>query len=209
MTELRRNDGVGQGSIGCAGGLSFPRLCRILSAMHPVLFRFTVAALVGVLGLAPAAGQSTPGGGVSTQVYRCGNEYLNDAALAQSSGCKPLTGGYVTVVPGTRVHRPEVRAPSRAAAPASGAAATPGATAQWPSRDNDARAILQDELKTAMDRLAEQQRLYNNGEPDKLGPETRNHQLYLDRINELRQGIHRYTSDIAGLQRELARLPAQ
>jgi len=189
--------------------LSFAGVCRILSGMHPVLFRFIAAAVLGALGLAPAVAQSAPGGGVATQIYRCGNEYLNDAALAQSRGCQLVEGGYITVVPGTRVHRSEARAPSRAAAPASGAAATPGATAQWPGRDNDARAILQDELKTAQERLAEQQRLYNNGEPEKLGPETRNHQLYLDRINELRQGINRYTSDIAGLQREIARLPAQ
>jgi hypothetical protein len=161
--------------------------------MHSVLFKLTAAAVLCVLGLAPAAGQ----------IYRCGNEYLNDAALAQSRGCQLVEGGYITVVPGTRVHRPEARAPSRSAASA------PGATAQWSGRDNDARAILQDELKTAQERLAEQQRLYNNGEPEKLGPETRNHQLYLDRINELRQGINRYTSDIAGLQREIARLPAQ
>jgi hypothetical protein len=167
--------------------------------MHSVLFKLTAAAVLGVLGLAPAAGQ----------IYRCGNEYLNDAALAQSRGCQRVEGGYITVVPGTRVHRQEARAPSRSAAPAQGAAATPGATAQWSGRDNDARAILQDELKTAQERLAEQQRLYNNGEPEKLGPETRNYQLYLDRINELRQGINRYTSDIAGLQREIARLPAQ
>ena len=177
--------------------------------MHSVLFRFTAAAVLGVLGVTPAAGQSSPGGAVATQVYRCGNEYLNDAALAQSRGCQLVEGGYITVVPGTRVHRQEARAPSRSAAPATGAAATPGATAQWPSRDNDARAILLGELKTAQERLAEQQRLYNNGEPEKLGPETRNHQLYLDRLNELRQGINRYTSDIAGLQREIARLPAQ
>jgi len=184
-------------------------LCRILSGMHYVLFRLTAAAAFGVLSLTPAAAQSPLGGGLSTQVYRCGNEYLNDAALAQSRGCQLVEGGYITVVPGTRVHRPEARALPRAAAPASGAAATPGATAQWPGRDNDARAILQDELKTAQERLAEQQRLYNNGEPEKLGPETRNHQLYLDRINELRQGINRYTSDVAGLQREIARLPVQ
>jgi hypothetical protein len=167
-----------------------PVLCRILSAMHCVFFRFTALAVLGVLGLAPA----------TAQVYRCGNEYLNDAALALSRGCKPLEGGYVTVVPGTRVHRQDARA---------SAPATPGATAKWSSRDNDARAILQAELKTAQDRLAEQQRLYNNGEPEKLGPETRNHQLYLDRLDELRAGINRYTSDIAGLQREIARLPAQ
>ena len=174
--------------------------------MHSVFFRLTAAAVFGVLSLAPAAAQSPLGGGLSTQVYRCGNEYLNDAALAQSRGCQLVEGGYITVVPGTRVHRQETRAPAQAA---QGATATPGVAAQWPSRDNDARAILLDELKTAQERLAEQQRLYNNGEPDKLGPETRNHQLYLDRINELRQGINRDTSDVAGLQREIARLPAQ
>ena len=172
--------------------------------MHSVFFRFTAAAVLGVLGLAPAAAQNALG--VSTQVYRCGNEYLNDAALAQSRGCQLVEGGYITVVPGTRVYRPEARTPAQAAP---GATATPGVTAQWPSRDNDARAILLGELKTAQERLAEQQRLYNNGEPEKLGPETRNHQLYLDRVNELRQGISRYTSDVAGLQREIARLPAQ
>ena len=172
--------------------------------MYSVLFRFTAAAVLGVLGLAQAAAQNALG--VSTQVYRCGNEYLNDAALAQSRGCQLVEGGYITVVPGTRVYRPEARTPAQAAP---GATATPGVTAQWPSRDNDARAILLGELKTAQERLAEQQRLYNNGEPEKLGPETRNHQLYLDRVNELRQGINRYTSDVAGLQREIARLPAQ
>ena len=176
--------------------------------MHSVFFRFSAAAVLGLLGLAPAAGQGLAGSG-STQIYRCGNEYLNDAALAQSRGCQLVEGGYITVVPGTRVHRHETRAPAQTAQTAQTTKATPGATASWSSRDNDARAILQDELKTAQERLAEQQRLYNNGAPDKLGPETRNHQLYLDRINELRQGINRYTSDIAGLQREIARLPAQ
>jgi len=57
--------------------------------------------------------------------------------------------------------------------------------------------------------LAEQEKLYNKGEPDKLGPETRNHQLYLDRLTELRAGIQRYTNDVAGLEREISRLPAQ
>ena len=59
------------------------------------------------------------------------------------------------------------------------------------------------------ERLAEQEKLYNKGEPDKLGPETRNHQLYLDRLTELRAGIQRYSNDVAGLEREISRLPAQ
>jgi hypothetical protein len=41
-----------------------------------------------------------------------------------------------------------------------------------------------------------------------LGPEHRNHQKYLDRIADLKASIDRNQSDIAGIQREIARLPA-
>ena len=44
--------------------------------------------------------------------------------------------------------------------------------------------------------------------PDKLGPETRNHQKYLDRVAELKAAIARNESDIAGIKRELGRVPA-
>ena len=164
--------------------------------MHPVLFRFIAAAVLGVFGLAPAVAQSTPGGGVATQVYRCGNEYLNDQALALSRGCQPVVGGYISMVPGMPVQPASRNPPPALAQPVQSAV-------------NDARSILLAELKTARDRLAEQERLYNKGEPDKLGPETRNHQLYLDRLTELRAGIQRYTNDVAGLEREISRLPTQ
>ena len=49
---------------------------------------------------------------------------------------------------------------------------------------------------------------YNNGEPDKRGDEGRNYQKYLDRVAELKSGIARNDSDIAGIKRELERAPA-
>ena len=76
------------------------------------------------------------------------------------------------------------------------------------ARDADARAILEVELRKAEARQAELQKEYNNGEPDKLGPETRNHQKYLDRVAELKASILRNESDIAGIKRELGRVPA-
>ena len=51
-------------------------------------------------------------------------------------------------------------------------------------------------------------REYNNGEPDKRGDEARNHQKYLDRVTELKAGLARSDSDIAGIRRELGRVPA-
>lgn len=133
-------------------------------------------------------------------IYRCGNEYLNDPALAVARDCQVVEGGNVTVVPGARVNRGR-RNPAVNATPSTGAAVQR-------ARDPDARSILLAELKTAEVRLADQQKEYNNGEPEKLDTETSNRQRYLDRLNELKEGINRYTGDIAGLKREIARLPA-
>eukprot|EP01036_Dinobryon_divergens_P059565 gene59565-79474_t len=36
------------------------------------------------------------------RVWRCGNEYTNNATIAQQKGCKVLEGGNVTVVQGTK-----------------------------------------------------------------------------------------------------------
>ena len=167
-------------------------LCPILlsmSAARVYLIMFSLWGLWPTLAMAQA---TTP----EKLVYRCGNEYLNDQALALSRGCQPVVGGYISVVPGMPLQQA-----SRNANPA---LAAPGFSAV-----NDARSILLAELKTARERLAEQEKLYNKGEPDKLGPETRNHQLYLDRLTELRVGVQRYTNDVAGLEREISRLPAQ
>lgn len=147
-------------------------------------------------GALPAQAQS--------RVWRCGNTYTNDVNEAQNKGCKPLEGGNVTVVEGTRV-----QAPPRAGA---NTPATPSSqrvdNAQQRARDDDARQILQDELKRAQERHAALLKEYNNGEPEKLGPETRNYQKYLDRVSDLKASIARSEADIAGIQRELARLSA-
>ncbi|MBL0423185.1 hypothetical protein JI739_22810 [Ramlibacter sp. AW1] len=148
-----------------------------------------------------------------TRVYRCGNTYTNDAAEAQSKGCKPIEGNNFTVIEGTRVQTP----PTRVVAPASAAQPQQAAGSPAPNRvdsseqrarDADARLILETELKRAETRQAELLKEYNNGEPEKLGPETRNHQKYLDRVAELKAAITRNEADIAGIRRELSRLTA-
>ena len=74
------------------------------------------------------------------------------------------------------------------------------------ARDADARLILEAELKKAEARQAELQKEWNNGEPERRGDE-RNYQKYLDRQAELKAALARNENDIAGLRRELARLP--
>ncbi|MFS2033775.1 hypothetical protein ACEN8I_07070 [Polaromonas sp. CT11-55] len=139
------------------------------------------------------------------QVYRCAGvggstpEYINNAKEAQTRSCKLVSGGNVTVVASTPVSaKPAVRV----------AAATGSGSSEQRARDSDSRAILEAELKKAEAKLAEQQKEYNNGEPEKQGIEGRNYQRYLDRVAELKDSIARNQSDIAGLKREISRLPS-
>ena len=144
----------------------------------------------------------------ATRIFRCGNTYTNDAAQAQAQGCKPIEGGNVTVVEGTRVLNKDatVRVANVAPAPSS----QPGQkvdSSEQKARDADARLILEAELKKAEARQGELQKEWNKGEPEKMGPEHRNYQKYLDRVAELKASIARNESDIAGIRRELGRLP--
>lgn len=143
-------------------------------------------------------------------IYRCaGNVYTNDAAEARSKGCKTMEGGHITVVQGTRVSNPTAvvkvaTAPQSAAGPGQRVDA-----GEQRARDADARAILEAELKKAEVRQAELVKEFNNGEPEKMGPEHRNYQKYLDRVAELKANIARTENDIAGIKRELGRVTSK
>lgn len=141
------------------------------------------------------------------RIYRCGNEYTNTVP-EKARGCKLVDGGNVTVVQGTR---PAAAGPAAVRAPAATtSAASSGAqridSGDQKSRDSDARLILESELKKAEAHHVELLKEYNNGEPEKQGIESRNHQKYLDRVAEIKANLQRNESDIAGIRRELGRL---
>jgi hypothetical protein len=138
------------------------------------------------------------------RIYRCGNEYTNTLPENQAQNCKLISGGSVTVVPGRKQ-------------PSAGGGVKPVSTTTPPgtkvdageqrAKDSDARLILEAELKKAEARQLELQKEYNNGEPEKQGGEARNYQKYLDRVADLKAALARNESDIAGIRRELGRLP--
>lgn len=152
------------------------------------------------------------------KIYRCGNEYTNQPGNAQARNCRLVEGANLTVVEGLRPQQPA----AVAAAPASvGPSAAPRAAApvvgarteaeqvsgtEQRARDNDARMILTAELRKAEARWQEARAAYNNGQLDKQGDEFRNHQRYLDRVENLRTQVLRAEADVAGIKRELARL---
>jgi hypothetical protein len=162
--------------------------------------------LAGSLAALPALSQE--------RVWRCGNEYTNNATIAQQKGCKVLEGGNVTVVQGTRPSGASGAGSSSSASPAPSASRSPAGSPRVEgvdqrARDGEARTVLETELRKAEARQAELQREYNNGQPEKQGSEGRNYQKYLDRVAEMKAELARNESDIAGIRRELGRLPAR
>lgn len=143
------------------------------------------------------------------RVWRCGNEYTNNSTIAQQKGCKVMEGGNVTVVQGgggtTKSSGGSGSSGSSAARAPAGSPRVEGVDQR--ARDGEARSVLESELKKAEARQAELQKEYNNGEPEKQGSEGRNYQKYLDRVAEMKAELARNESDIAGIRREIGRLP--
>ena len=87
-------------------------------------------------------------------------------------------------------------------------------TSFWPAtachsagKGSQASQSSKSELKKEEDKLAQLQKDYNNGEPERRGDE-RNYQKYQDRVAEMKAAIARKESDIAAIKREITKLPA-
>ncbi len=171
--------------------------------------------LMGIAGLSTAWSQD--------RIYRCGNEYTNNPSQAKERGCKLVEGGNVTVVQGTlasgAASPPSAAAATSAASPTRPAASKAPAASSPPNaprvdlnaqraRDADARSILESELRKSEARLAELQSEYNQGAPQRNALDLRNTQHYMDRTAALKDKVARAESDVAGIRRELGRLPA-
>jgi hypothetical protein len=142
------------------------------------------------------------------EVYRCpGNPVLYTDTLsakeARDKGCRTLEGAPITVVQAIK---------PRPVAAASGAVSREERSEQrvdpkeQRARDSDARRILEAELRREEERLAQMQKEFNNGEPERQGDE-RNYQKYMDRVADMKASITRKEGDIAAIKRELAKLP--
>ena len=178
-------------------------------SLSPIRVGLGCAVLVWAVGLSPSVRAQTP-----AEIYRCGNAYTNQPV--PGADCARMGATPVTVIEGTRVHAHAAASTAPVpSAPATGTRATPtpeaaanakvDAQAQK-ERDQQARQILEAELAKAIAAQAEIARLWNNGEPIKQGDEFKNPAKYQERVAQLRMGLLRSESDIAGLRRELARL---
>ena len=147
----------------------------------------------------PVAATSEP-----QRIYRCGNAYTNQPDPA--ANCKPLAGGGVTVIEGTRVQSASVASPQVNASVGTSSGAAKVDSAEQRQRDTQAQAVLQAELQKAQQQHTALLREWNNGEPERRADEYRQPQKYQDRVAQLRSALQRTQADVAGLQRELQRL---
>ena len=138
------------------------------------------------------------------RIYRCGNAYTNTVTQEQAKNCKLVEGGNLTVVQGTR----PAKASSQASTASTASSGPRVNTVEQKSRDSDARLILQSELKSAEERQVDLLKEYNNGAPERRNDEAPNSQRYRDRVADLKAKLARNESDMAGIRRELERLPA-
>jgi len=176
-------------------------ICLALPRWLLTLGRSLCLCLLCVICDAEVAQAQTP------RVFRCGNVYTNQPMIGQN--CQPMTGGHVTVIEGTQVPVASVTpaSPASTDAASSNASALKVDTQAQRQRDAQATALLQMELQKAQARHAELLQLWRNGEPERQADELRQPQKYHERVAQLRAALQRSEADLAGLQRELARLP--
>lgn len=177
-----------------------------------------MAGLLGLRGMVITAGVLAATAVAAAQpqqvrnvVYKCpGNPVLYTDAIsdkeAKERGCRTIEGAPITVIQSGR---------ARSSAPVPPVTSTTARLEPYTrvdpneqrARDSDRRAILSAELRRDEQALADLQREYNNGEPERRGDE-RNYQKYLDRLAELKASIVRKESDVAAIRRELSKVPA-
>ena len=160
--------------------------------------RSFVCSLLGLV-----LGASVPGAARADVTYKCPNHVYSNtmsAKEAKDKGCTVLDNAPISVI---QAQKPRAGSGAGASSPGTGRVDP----ADQRARDTDARRILESELRREEDRLAQMKTEYNNGQPDRIGPENKNFQKYLDRVAEMKAAIARKEGDIAALKRELQKFP--
>jgi len=166
---------------------------------HPGFLLLAGFASVAICGSAQA----------QAAVYKCVDEQgrveFTDTARR---GCKALDPPGYAPPPPPRASAPipAVRPPGNGPVPTVTPASFPRVdSAQQRARDDDRRAILNDELRIEQKKLADLRRDFNGGEPERQGNE-RNYAKYQERVASMRAEIGRTERNIEALQREIGNI---
>ena len=152
---------------------------------------------------APAFAQSV--------VYRCvdkeGRVLYTDANAGNCKVVDSIVSGAISSPAPTRAPAVSMRQGAARPAPAASSPANfPRVdSATQRARDDDRRAILDEELRSEEKKLADLKRDFNNGEPERQGNE-RNYAKYQERVARMRDDIGRAEKNIEAIKREIANI---
>lgn len=138
-----------------------------------------------------------------SDVYLCvgengAKEYKNTGA---TKGCKKVELPGITTIPAPK--KPVQTASTKNPAASADFPKVDGGTQK--ARDNDRKQILQDEMRAEEQKLANLQKEFNNGEPERRGDE-RNYSKYQERVASMKDELSRTERNIEALKRELGNL---
>lgn len=161
-------------------------------AVRSIAVQSAIAALV-LGGASPAFAQA--------DIYVCvdaeGQKTYTNTATSRS--CKRVENQPLLSVPAPRAQQ---RAPSTSVQPATFPRVDRDTQR---ARDTDRRRILEEELRSELDKMLRLRTEFNNGEPERRGDE-RNYARYQERTARLQEDIQRAEANISSLNRELAAL---
>jgi hypothetical protein len=145
-------------------------------------------------------------------VYRCvdkeGRVLYTDTNAGNCKVVDAIVSGAISTPAPTRAPAAGMR--QGASRPPATASSAPAAfprvdNATQRARDDDRRAILDEELRAEEKKLGELKREFNNGEPERQGNE-RNYAKYQERVAQMRDDIGRAEKNIEALKREIANI---
>jgi hypothetical protein len=163
------------------------------------------------IGMLLAVALATPALAQSV-VYRCvdkeGRVLYTDTNAGNCKVVDSVVSGAISTPPAAS--RPPAGMRQGAARPAASPAASPANfprvdNAAQRARDDDRRAILDEELRAEEKKLADLKRVFNNGEPERQGNE-RNYAKYQERVAQMRDDIGRAEKNVEALKREIANI---
>jgi hypothetical protein len=143
-------------------------------------------------------------------VYRCvdkeGRVLYTDTNAGNCKVVDSIVSGSISSPAPTRAPAVNMRQGASRPAAASAPPAFPRVdNATQRARDDDRRAILDEELRAEEKKLADLKRDFNNGEPERQGNE-RNYAKYQERVARMRDDIGRAEKNIEALKREIANI---
>jgi hypothetical protein len=135
-----------------------------------------------------------------SDVYLCmgengSKEYKN---TGDTKRCKKVDLPGITMIPSPK--KPVQTASTRPASSPVDFPKVEGGTQK--ARDNDRKQILQDEMKSEEQKLANLKKEFNYGEPERRGDE-RNYVKYQERVAAMKEELDRTEKNIQALRREI------